>query len=149
MWMMQDGIMLFCIMLFLNREEEFDRLDRLARRRDGGLAVVYGRRRVGKTRLLLEWSARHGGSYSVADQSAAAIQRRYFAEVVGERLPGFADADFPDWRSLFSRLARDASSRHWRGPVVLDEFPYLVLSSPELPSVLQRWVDHEAADAKL
>jgi AAA+ ATPase superfamily predicted ATPase len=136
-------------MNFLDRQDELARLDGLARRRGGGLAIVYGRRRVGKTRLLLEWSARHGGAYTVADQSAAAIQRRYFAGVIAERLPGFADVEFPEWRSLLSRLARDAAAVRWRGPIVLDEFPYLVLSSPELPSVLQRWIEHDAADAKL
>jgi AAA+ ATPase superfamily predicted ATPase len=31
-------------------------------------------------RLLLEWSSQAGGLYTVADQSAAEIQRRYFAE---------------------------------------------------------------------
>ncbi len=65
---------------FIDRIEEMQRLDRLMASREGGLAVVYGRRRIGKTRLLLEWSARHSGLYTVADQSAAKIQRRYFAE---------------------------------------------------------------------
>src|SRR5919112_6507573 len=36
-----------------------------------------------------------------------------------------------------------------RGPLIFDELPYLVLASPELPSVLQRWVDHEARAARL
>jgi AAA+ ATPase superfamily predicted ATPase len=32
---------------------------------------------------------------------------------------------------------------------VFDELPYLVGGSPELPSVLQRWIDHDAAQARL
>lgn len=32
---------------------------------EGGLAVLFGRRRLGKTRLLLEWSAKHKGLYTV------------------------------------------------------------------------------------
>ncbi len=146
---MQVRIILLRIMFFLNRKEELARLDRLARRAAGGLAVVYGRRRLGKTRLLLEWSGRHGGLYTVADQSAAEIQRRYFAEAVGARLTGFGEVKYPDWPSLLSRLAREARVAKWRGPLILDEFPYLVISSPELPSVLQRWIDHEAAEARL
>lgn len=141
--------MLASIMKFLNRTEELERLDRLASREDGGLAVVYGRRRIGKTRLLLEWSKRHGGLYTVADQSSAEVQRRYFAQAVAERLPGFGDVEYPDWRTLLTRLARDAEAASWRGPLVLDELPYLVTVSSELPSVLQRWVDHEAARARL
>lgn len=38
---------------------------------------------------------------------------------------------------------------HWRGPLILDEFPYLVAASPELPSVFQVWVDHEIKEADL
>ncbi len=136
-------------MMFLNRTEELGRLDRLARRRAAGLAVVYGRRRVGKTRLLLEWAAAHEGLYSVADQSSAEVQRHYFAAGVAQRIGGFAEVAYPDWRTLLSRLAREARREKWRGPVILDEFPYLVLGSPELPSVLQQWIDHEAQDAKL
>jgi hypothetical protein len=146
---MRRSIMLLCIMLFLDRTAEMERLDRLAYREGGGLAVVYGRRRIGKTRLLLEWSRRHGGLYTVADQSAVEVQRQYFAQAVAERLPGFGDVEYPDWRTLLTRLARDAEAASWRGPLVLDEMPYLVTVSPELPSVLQRWIDHEAERARL
>ena len=136
-------------MIFIDREEEMNRLDRLAASAEGGLAVVYGRRRIGKTRVLLEWSRRHGGLYTVADQSAPEIQRRYFAEAAAALLPGFADVDYPDWSRLLSRLVREAKQARWRGPVIFDELPYLVSGSPELPSVLQRWLDHEAAEARL
>lgn len=146
---MQLCIILICIMKFVNRHAEMDRLERLMRHAEGGLAVVYGRRRIGKTRLLLEWSRRHAGLYTVADQSAAEIQRRYFAEAVAERLPGFADVEYRDWRTLLLRLAREARAAAWRGPVIFDELPYLVTASPDLPSVLQRWIDHEAHSASL
>jgi hypothetical protein len=147
---MQSSIMLSCIIMrFVDRTEEMARLDRLAASEEGGLAVVYGRRRIGKTRLLLEWSTKSGGLYTVADQSAAEIQRRYLAEALAAKLPGFADVEYRDWRSLLTRLAREAQTALLRGPVIFDELPYLVNSSPELPSVLQRWIDHEAKEAKL
>jgi AAA+ ATPase superfamily predicted ATPase len=136
-------------MIFVNRQEELARLERVMASEEGGLVVVYGRRRVGKTRLLLEWVKKHAGLYTVADQSVAELQRRYFAETVGERLPGFAEVEYRDWRSLLSRLAREAQVAGWQGPLIFDELPYLVLASPELPSVLQRWIDHEARTARL
>jgi hypothetical protein len=74
--------------LFLDRDAELRRLDQLADPRgEGGLAVVYGRRRIGKTRLLLEWTKRHGGVYCVADPSAPEMKRRYLAEALSEALP--------------------------------------------------------------
>lgn len=57
---------------------------------------------------------------------------------------GFADVAYPDWTALLTRLAREARGASWTGPLVLDELPYLALSAPELPSVLQRFVDHDA-----
>ncbi len=136
-------------MIFLNRGEEMARLDHLMARRGGGLGVIYGRRRLGKTRLLVEWAAKHDGLYTVADMSSADVQRRYFAQAVSTRLPGFADVEYRDWRSVLSRLAREARLARWRGPIIFDELPYLVLSSPELPSVLQRWNDPEARASRL
>jgi hypothetical protein len=136
-------------MLFLDRIDEMKRLDAVVTSKTGGLVVLYGRRRIGKTRLLLEWSAKHGGLYTVADQSSPEIQRRYFAEATATRLAGFADVDYRDWRGLLVRLAREAQAASWRGPVIIDELPYLVAASPELPSVLQAWIDHEAKAGRL
>lgn len=136
-------------MRFVDRDEEIVRLDALMASRAGGLAVVYGRRRVGKTRLLVEWCRRHGGAYAVADQSTPDIQRRYLAEALAARFPGFADVEYRDWRGLLDRLAREAATAGWRGPIVFDELPYWVASSPELPSVLQSWIDHTASHARL
>lgn len=134
-------------MKFLNREAELRQLSRLTA--NGGLAVVWGRRRIGKTRLLLEYCRAHDGVYLIFDQSASEVQREYVAEALAGRLPGFADVKYSDWRRLLERLARDAALAKFRGPIVFDELPYAVLTAPELPSVLQRWIDHEAKAAKL
>ena len=146
---MRFSIMLVCIMLWVDRESELGRLNRLLQGRTSALSVVYGRRRIGKTRLLVEWARQHEGVYTVADQSTPDIQRRYFASAIGQRLEGFGEVEYPDWTVLLSRLAREARAAKWRGPIVFDELPYLVAASPELPSVLQRWVDHEAKEAQL
>jgi len=136
-------------MRFIDRHEELARLERVTGRKRPAFVVLYGRRRVGKTRLLLEWCERARGVYSVADQSSAHVQRRYLAEAIQEHLPGFADVEYRDWRLLLSRFAKEAKAERLGGPLVLDELPYLVETSPELPSVLQRWVDHEGRDAGL
>jgi len=141
--------MLIGIMKFLDRHDELSRLEALTARKAGGLAVLVGRRRIGKTRILLEWAERCDGLYTVADESAPDVQRRYLARAIAARFPGFADVEYPDWAALLSRLAAAAKMEGWRGPVIVDELPYLVATSPELPSVLQRFVDHEARAARL
>lgn len=136
-------------MRFLNRHEEMARLNRLAQSDEAELAVVWGRRRMGKTRLLLEWADKHKGVYYTADESSALIQRKYFALTLAQVLPGFADVEYPDWSALFMRLVRDALHIGWRGPLVIDELPYLISTSPEFPSVLQKFIDHEVKKAKM
>jgi AAA+ ATPase superfamily predicted ATPase len=135
-------------MEFIDRRDELQRLARAGSAREGGLVILWGRRRVGKTRLLVEW-CRKEGLYWVADTSAAPLQLRNFAETVAAKLPGFADVDYRDWASLLRRLAREARSAEFRGPLVIDELPYLLASSPELPAVLQNFVDHELKQARL
>ena len=65
---------------WLDRDSELARLERLGAHTNCGLAVVWGRRRVGKTRLLLEWARRAGGTYFVADETAPHVWRRRIAE---------------------------------------------------------------------
>lgn len=136
-------------MKFFDRRAELERLDSLLRRKEGGLAVLWGRRRVGKSRLLLEWCRRTDGLYTVADSSAETVQRRYFAESLAPRFPSLAEAHYPDWRSLLRALAREAARSTWRGPLILDELPYLVASAPPLATQLQAFVDGEAREVGL
>ena len=127
-------------MQFLNRRDEMRRLDG-ALSRTGAFAVVWGRRRIGKSRLLVEWCRRRGGLYTVADQSAPPVQRRYLAGAVAERFPGFDDVEYPDWRSFLTRLSAEADRAAWPGPFVIDELPYLLAADPALAGVLQNWLD--------
>ena len=127
-------------MRFLNRTDELGRLD-AALQHPGSLTAIWGRRRVGKSRLLLEWSSRHDGLYTVADLSAPPVQRRYLAAAVAGRFPGFASVEYPDWRSFLDRLRGEAAAAGWPGPFILDELPYLLATDPSFASVLQNWLD--------
>lgn len=109
----------------------------------GGFAAIWGRRRIGKSELLKEWCRRVHGFYTVADQTAASVQRENFAAALSERFPGFGDVRYPTWKSLFVALSQRAAAEGWHGPLAMDEFPYWVESDGSLPSVLQNWIDAE------
>src|SRR4051812_45918480 len=117
---------------FVNRTEELAQLDEHARA--GGLLVVFGRRRVGKTRLLTRWLARHGGHYS---QAIEASKEQQVQQVVDDlRLPSaIVPKTFGELLELLDLQSKDFV-------LCLDELPYLVAADPSLPSVLQRWLDH-------
>ena len=132
-------------MKFLDREKEMVRLDRLAREAHGGFAAVWGRRRIGKSTLLMEWCHRHNGLYTVAERSLPSLQRVAFADAISARFPGFADVSYPSWKSLFAALTQRAVMANWHGPAVMDEFPYWIEADNTLPSVFQNWIDSEKA----
>lgn len=126
-------------MEFLDRIEERARLERFLALREGGLACLYGRRRIGKSRLLEEvLSGRDDVITHVADRSEAALQRARLARDIAVRLPGFDRVTYADWGTLFDRWRQEAPVG---SVLVIDELPYLVERSPELPSVLQRVTD--------
>jgi AAA+ ATPase superfamily predicted ATPase len=117
--------------------------------------MVYGRRRLGKTFLLQHFFTEPSMAetrvvYYLASQSTAEVQRREFAErLLDELYEPLATVDdlAVSWTSLLRFASRRAKELNEGGrvAVVLDEFPYLVEKSAELPSILQSWWDMEAA----
>ena len=122
---------------FLNRDDEQRRLRRFLTGDRGGLAVVYGRRRCGKS-TLIQHVAGPGDAYFLADQREALLLIEALAREVQRLIPGFAAVRYPSWASLFETLDARAPAGF---NLLLDEFPYLVKASPELPSIIQHYLD--------
>ena len=119
---------------FTNRIDELKDLNAAAA--SGGLAVVFGRRRVGKTRLLTQWLKPQDGLYSQAIEAASGIQ---IGQVVSDMGRALDTSIVPkNWTELLELL----SLQKGRVVLCLDEFPYLAASDASLPSVIQRWLDH-------
>ena len=122
-------------LLFTNRADELKELDSATKA--GGLLVVFGRRRVGKTRLLTHWLKPGNGLYSQAIEAATAIQIEQVFRDIGPALK--TNITPKNWVELLELV----SLQKGHSILCLDEFPYLVASDPSLPSVLQRWLDHQ------
>lgn len=118
----------------IDRDLEWSILNRFAERRQR-LAVVYGPRRVGKSFLLDAACAAAGGRRYQAITGVAATQQNDFGRELGEWL-GAGPLDIDGWADALDRLARVELPF-----VAIDEMPYLTEVSPELPSLLQRYVD--------
>lgn len=126
--------------------------------RQGQFALVFGRRRVGKTYLLRRFvSAPRDDAaiphvYYLAEQSTAARQRYDLAALALEALPDVGSATVEEIAVTWGALFRYITSKCIGGRrfcLIIDEFPYLVDQSPELPSVLQSWWDREAIHSGL
>ncbi|MBI4820560.1 MAG: ATP-binding protein [Deltaproteobacteria bacterium] len=121
---------------FLDRSREFSRLSRALDAR--GFAVLWGRRRVGKSRLLRKALEGRLAIFYVADERDSALQREALAREAAALIPGFDRVAYPSWEPLFDRLFRESPP----GAVLaIDEIPFLVSAAPEIPSLLQKQID--------
>jgi len=124
------------LMKFLNRHIELKTLNEEFSQKE--LIILTGRRRIGKTTLVLEWgkAQRTTTLYTQAIESSPPIQLRHVWQDIQEGLP--AQVEPKSWEELFSLVNAIAD------PVILviDEFPYLVKSDSSLASRFQKWIDH-------
>ena len=126
-------------MEFVDRIAETARLKAALAGERSALVVMYGRRRLGKSTLIKRVLS-EGDVYFLADRSEGQHQRLLLAKVIAQVFPDFDKLTYPDWESLF-RAVNYRTDR--RFTLCLDEFPYIVEQSPELPSVLQKLVDEK------
>lgn len=126
-------------MKFVDRADETSRLTEALNGKKTALVVLYGRRRLGKS-TLIKRVLTQGDVYFLADRSEGRHQRELLAKVIAETLPDFDKVVYPDWEALLRAVNYRATQRL---TLCLDEFPYLVEQSPELPSVLQKLLDEK------
>nr|MBF0223256.1 hypothetical protein [Desulfobulbaceae bacterium] len=98
------------ILPFLNRDNESKRLASIIQA-GRHLAVIYGRRRCGKSRLIREVLSAKQAVYYIADEREATLQREALAREIARIIDGFDKVKYPDWESLFSRW--------WKGKTYL------------------------------
>ncbi len=105
---------------------------------DGGparntLALVYGRRRIGKSTALATLARERGGFYWEATRAKTPIQLERLGAALGEHL-GVGALALTNWEDALSRLLQMGAGGSV--PIVLDEFGYLLESEPGLDSVV-------------
>jgi uncharacterized protein len=137
---------------FVGRRAELDALADWWEHAADRPALVWGRRRVGKTALIEHFASdlpRAVFHTGVGDPSWAELIR--LSEAVATAgmsgLRDLAASPFRDWRDALDHLAEQAVSE----PVllVLDEFPELLSGSPTLPGVLRAFLDHTGGRTQL
>ena len=126
---------------FINRSEELEILER-EWKKENAFVIVYGRRRVGKTRLIEEFLKTREGVFYTAEDVSKSIQIAEFKNAVANYLGDefLKNQEIREWGHLFSYLERTVD-RNKKFYIWMDEFTYIVKNSPEITSVLQKFID--------
>lgn len=136
---------------FVNRLAELQALDSWWQRPSGALGLVWGRRRVGKTALLEEFARTrrtifHTGTARPLPDDLRTLSR-LTGPVVDAGLRDLESRPFRDWDDVLETLAFASTSEPLL--LVLDEFPELVSTTSELPSLLRAFWDRARDRTKL
>ena len=138
---------------FKGRVRELNHLDTLWQASDATLLILYGRRRVGKTRLLQQWrqQSQARALYWVAEPASAAEQLRSFSQAVynfaNPQAPAPPDFSYADWAQAWQQVAVLAQQE--RFALLIDEFTYVLAITPGVAGSLQNAWDHTLSQTNL
>lgn len=135
--------------MFVGRQKELAKLERMYAGDRMEMAVVYGRRRVGKTTLIAEFCKDKPTVFFASLQMSAAQNLEALSAAIHAAEPGHSavSPSFSSFADAFTRIAELAKDR--RLVVVIDEYPYLAKAEPGISSLLQNFLDHTFKSTRL
>lgn len=134
--------------MFIGRERELQTLNSLYNSNRFEFAVIYGRRRVGKTALINEFTKDKDNIFFTGIETNAKENLDNFSGCIMEYNTGIAaDSTFSSFRSAFEYVFELAKSK--RIVLVIDEYPYIARASKSLASTLQLLIDKNKDHSKL
>lgn len=101
------------------------------------MAILYGRRRQGKTLMLELLAEATGGFVFTGLEQSSAQNLAAISETYREFTGAHAPVAFANWEQVVDALLRLGEIERPL-PVIIDELPYLLSGAPELPSIIQR-----------
>src|ERR1700722_1785333 len=112
--------------IFVGREEELQELEALLKKKSASFVVVKGRRRIGKSRLLEEFST-NKKTYKFTglapqDSTTKQSQLDEFARQLSA-VTGLPEVKADDWSKLFALLSREVKTG--RVLIILDEISWM------------------------
>lgn len=130
---------------FVGRTSELRLLAQAAESPHSAFIPVYGRRRVGKSELILKFMKDHPGVYFLGKQSPQGLQvREFLAQAsIALDMPLLAELRIADWSTALNTVVEQWGKANPNSKLVLalDEFQWIAASDPGVVSALQECWD--------
>ena len=134
--------------MFIGRERELEALNKLYQSNKFEFAVIYGRRRVGKTALINEFVGDKKAIYFMGVESNAKQNLENFSKSIMEFASGIEmESSFLSFQAALEYVFKLAENE--RIILAIDEYPYVDRSSKSLASTLQLLIDKYKDTSKL
>lgn len=138
-------------MQFVGRHKELTTLEHMYDSDRFECVVIYGRRRVGKTRLINEFLRDRNAIYHAGVQGNIQDNLQNLSRSIFQyENPDRSDKEIPIYSSFTAAMERIFSlAENERVILALDEFPYLAQAEQSLASILQNLIDQHKDTSKL
>lgn len=134
--------------MFIGRGRELSNLNKLYQSDKFEFAVIYGRRRVGKTALINEFIKDKSAICFTGVETNAKQNLENFSKCILEYASGInANTTFASFQSALEYVFEIATQK--RIILVIDEYPYVARASKSLASTLQLLIDKYKNNSKL
>lgn len=134
--------------MFIGREQELQTLNKLYNSDRFEFVVIYGRRRVGKTALISEFTKNKDTIFFTGVETNAKQNLENFSRCIMEYNTGMVvDSLFSSFQSALEYVFELAKAK--RIVLVMDEYPYVARASKSLASTLQLLIDKNKDNSKL
>lgn len=126
--------------MFFCRNNELEMIEDLYKSSKFEFLVLYGRRRVGKTSLLQEFSNRHKTLFFSAQEKNDALNLEDFSAAEQYYFSSASYGAFSGWENAFKYISDNTKKQ--KTVIIIDEFSYIVKENPSIKSILQHTIDH-------
>ena len=134
--------------MFIGRDRELATLNKLYASNKFEFAVIYGRRRVGKTALINRFIEGENAIYFMGVESNAKQNLENFSKIIIEYNTGIeAENSFLSFQAALEYVFK--LSEKERVVLAIDEYPYVARSEKSLASTLQLLIDKYKDSSKL
>ena len=133
---------------FIDRKKELKFLEDLYKSKRAEMVIIYGRRRIGKTELIKQFSKNKKHVYYLCERTTENKNIEGFKERVSLslNLPHLHRITINDWKTIFEIIKDKLKERI---VIILDEFQFLIEINRGVVSVFQKIWDEILKDTKV
>lgn len=129
----------------IGRQKELSLLEKLYNSPKFEYLNLYGRRRVGKSTLLTEFSSLHRCIFMTGQEKNNPLNQSDFTRAICEYFSCSFIPDFKEWKPIFEFLTdlivKNPSDE--KIVIIIDEFPYIAKEDASIKSALQTIIDRK------
>ena len=134
--------------MFIGRQRELEQLNRLYTSGKFEFAVIYGRRRVGKTALINEFTTDKDAIFFTGVETNEKQNLENFSKCILEFSTGLeTNTSFASFQAALEYIFKLSEAK--RIVLCIDEYPYVARASGSLASTLQLLIDRYRDTSRL